>query len=75
MVTNMDTVNTTTCFLMSDNGPRPERHNNPESQPKYDKENDHSSEHKTKKKYGHTTTDVENQILDWLKEMKDDMGR
>ncbi|MFD1122972.1 hypothetical protein ACFQ2T_10690 [Methylophilus flavus] len=71
----MNTANTTACFLMSDNGPRQKRHSKPLTQPKYDKENDPSSEHKMKKSYEHTTADVENQILDWLKDIKDDMGK
>lgn len=69
---NMATVNTTTCFLMSNNDPRQKRHSLPPNQPRYDNENGLSSEHKTKKKYGHTTADVESQILDWLEETKGD---
>ncbi|WP_148296210.1 hypothetical protein [Methylophilus sp. OH31] len=68
----MDTVKATTCFLMSNNRPWEKPRSRSSNQSRDDKENYPSSEHRVKTSYGHTSADVENQILDWLEDMKGD---
>lgn len=66
----MDPLKANTCFLMSDHSPAQKPPGSPSKQPKEEKANITIIGPETKKNYGHTTADVENQILDWLKEIK-----
>jgi hypothetical protein len=67
----MDTVKANICFLMSNNRTREKFHSHSSNQSLEDEENSPSSEHGTKISYEHTSADVENQILAWFKDMKD----
>jgi len=66
----MNTLKAKTCFLMMDNKSLKKPLETSLNRSKSDKENISSPQAQIKKSYGHTTADVENQILDWLKEIK-----
>jgi len=69
----MNTLKAKTCFLMMNNKSLKKPLGTSSNGSKNVKENIPAPPAKMKTSYGHTTADVENQILDWLKEIKNEI--
>ncbi len=68
----MHIVKSSTRFQQSDSLSHRNSNSATQSRPETDQDNAHRAEPKKRTGYGHTMADVEEQILDWQEEMKQD---